>query len=44
MALTKKDLSQIRGVVHGEIENLAKIVARGFEGVDKRFEQIDGRL
>ena len=44
MALTKKDLSQIKGVVHGEIENLAKIVARGFEGVDKRFEQVDGRL
>lgn len=44
MALTKKDLSQIKGVVHDEIENLARIVARGFEGVDKRFEQVDKRF
>ncbi len=44
MALTKKDLSQIKGVVHDEIENLARIVARGFEGVEKRFEQVDKRF
>lgn len=51
MAVTKKDLSQIRGVVHDEVENLARIVARGFEAVekcfelvDKRFEQVDRKL
>jgi len=44
MALTKKDLSQIKGVVHGEVENLARVVARGFEGIDKRFEQVDKRF
>lgn len=44
MALTKKDLSQIKGVVHGEVENLARIVARGFEGIEKRFEQADKRF
>src|SRR3989338_7831449 len=44
MALTKKDLSQIKGGVHGEIENLARVVARGFEGIDKRFEQVDKRF
>ena len=44
MALTKKDLSQIKGVVHGEVENLARIVARGFEAVDKRFELVDKRF
>ncbi len=44
MALTKKDLNQIKGVVHGEVENLARIVARGFEGVDRRFELVDKRF
>ncbi len=44
MPLTKKDLSQIKGVVHDEVENLARIVARGFGLVDKRFEQVDGKL
>ncbi len=44
MALLKKDLAQIKGVVHDEIENLARIVARGFEQVDKRFEQVDKRF
>ena len=42
--LTKKDLSKIKNVVHDEVENLARIVARGFEAVDKRFEQIDKRF
>lgn len=44
MALLKKDLAQIKGVVHDEVENLARIVARGFEQVDRRFEQVDKRL
>lgn len=44
MALTKKDIFQIKGVVHDEIENLARIVARGFELMDKRFEQVDKRF
>lgn len=44
MALTKKDLSQVKGIVRDEVGNLARIVARGFEQVDKRFEGIDKRL
>lgn len=40
MALTKKDVSQIKNIVHDEVENLARIVAKGFEMVDKRFEQV----
>lgn len=48
MALNKQDLSQIKNIVEGtvlrEIENLAKIVAKGFESVDKRFEQVDQRF
>ncbi len=44
MALTKKDLSQIKEVVHDTEENLAQIVAKGFGQVDKRFEQVDKRL
>ena len=30
MALNEKDLSQIKDIVHGETENLAQIVAKGF--------------
>lgn len=41
MPLTKKDISDIKGIVHDEVEDLARIVAKGFEGVDKRFEQMD---
>ncbi|MBI2450980.1 MAG: hypothetical protein HYV52_01410 [Parcubacteria group bacterium] len=44
MPLTKKDLSQIKGIVQSEIENLARIVAKGFESVDKRFQRIDERF
>ncbi|MDP3947160.1 MAG: hypothetical protein Q8Q41_00520 [bacterium] len=44
MALAKEDLQKIKGVVHGEVENLAHIIAKGFEGVDKRFEQVDKRF
>ena len=44
MPLTKKDLIQIKGLVHDELENLARIVAKGFEMVDKRFEQVDKRF
>lgn len=48
MPLTKKDLSQIRGVVHGEVtaavETLAQIVNKAFQGVEKRFEFVDKRL
>lgn len=48
MALTKKDLAEIKSIVAGtvlvEIENLARIVAKGFESVDKRFEQVDKRF
>lgn len=48
MVIAKKDLATIKGVVrqvvHGEVENLARIVARGFEGINKRFEQVDKRF
>lgn len=44
MALFKKDLAQIKGVVHDEVENLARIVAKSFEHVDKRLELIDKKI
>ena len=48
MPLTKQDLSQIKGVVHGivqkEVDNLACIVAKGFEDVDRRFQEVDKRF
>jgi len=44
MSLTKKDISDIKGIVHDEVENLARIVARGFEMVDRRFEKIEGHI
>lgn len=44
MALTKKDISQIDGIVVTHMETLAQIVARGFESVDKRFELVDKHL
>ena len=48
MALTKKDLSQIKGVVHGEVESavetLARIVNRQFGIVGKQIELIDKRI
>lgn len=48
MPLTKKDLTQIKSVVHGEVEeageNLARIVNKGFEHVEERFEQVDARF
>ncbi len=44
MSLTKKDIGQIKGIVRDEVENLARIVAKGFEQVDKRFEQVDKRF
>ena len=48
MALTKGDLTQVKNIVEGvvtrEVDNLAKIVAKGFESVDKRFEQVDARF
>lgn len=44
MAITKADISQIKGVVRSEVDNLARIVAKGFEQVDKRFEQVDKRF
>ena len=48
MSLTKKDISQIKNIVHDEVhdevENLARIVAKSFDGIDKRFEAIDKRF
>ncbi len=44
MPLTKRDTSHIKGIVHDEVENLARIVAGGFESVNKRLELIDKRL
>ncbi|MEK7576221.1 MAG: hypothetical protein AAB482_00865 [Patescibacteria group bacterium] len=34
----------VRQAVHSEVENLARIVAKGFESVDKRFEQVNKRF
>lgn len=48
MALTKKDLSQIKGVVHEEVgsavETLARIVNKQFGIVGKQIELIDKRI
>lgn len=44
MPLTKKDISQIKDIVHDEVESFARIVAKGFHGVDKQFEQVDTRF
>lgn len=40
----QKEGEEVKHLVHSEVENLARIVAKGFEQVDKRFEQVDGRL
>jgi len=52
MSLTKEDLSQIKqivdttvhSVVGREIEGIARIVAKGFLGVNKQFELVDKRF
>jgi len=41
MSFSNEDKQYIKITVGGAIEELAGMVARGFEGVDKRFEQID---
>ncbi|TSC76813.1 MAG: hypothetical protein G01um101433_660 [Parcubacteria group bacterium Gr01-1014_33] len=48
MPLTKKDLSQIKEVVHEEIEtsfeNFAVLVNKGFPHVEEQMNKIDGRM
>ena len=44
MSLTKKDVSQIKNIVHDEVENLARIVTKSFEGMEKRLELIEKRM
>lgn len=48
MPLTKKDLSQIKGAVHEEVEaavdTLARIVNKSFLGVEKHLDLIDKRI
>ena len=42
---TEKRLEKfVHEVVHSEIENLARIVAKGFTAVDEQFEQVDRRF
>lgn len=38
MPLTEKDLPQVKGLVHGEVGNLARVVAKDFEQVNKQAE------
>lgn len=46
--LTKKDLSQIKGVMHEEVEvaveTLARVVNKAFQGVEKHLELIDRQI
>ena len=48
MALTKKDLSQIKGVVHEEVEKavetLAVIINKSFNVVRKQIELLDKKI
>ena len=48
MPLTKKDLTQIKSVVHEEVaeatEGLARIVNKGFEHVEEQFTRVDKRF
>ncbi len=48
MPLTKKDLVQIKGVVHGEVERavetLAVIVNKSFGAVQKQIELLDKKI
>ncbi|MBI2640879.1 MAG: hypothetical protein HYW91_03310 [Candidatus Sungbacteria bacterium] len=48
MALAKKDLSQIRGVVHDEVEKavetLATIINKSFNAVQKQIELLDKKI
>lgn len=48
MTLTKRDLSQIKGVVHGEVESavetLAAIVNKSFNAVQKQIELLDKKI
>ncbi len=48
MALTKRDLSQIKGVVHDEVEKavemLATIVHKSFNVVQKQIELLDKKI
>lgn len=44
MPLTKKDVSQIKNIVHDEVESFEQIIAKGFQDFDKRFEQADKRF
>lgn len=48
MALTKRDLSQIKGVVHDEVDRavdtLAVIVHKSFSAVQKQIELLDKKI
>ncbi len=48
MALTKKDLSQIKGVVHEEVEKavetLAVVINKSFNAVQKQIELLDKKI
>lgn len=41
MALEKEDLKQIKGIVEESVGDLFDAVAKGFESVDKRFNEND---
>lgn len=48
MPITKKELAQIRGIMHSEVESavetIAQVVNKAFFGVQKQFDAIDKRV
>jgi len=44
MALTKKDIGIISGIMEDGFEKFAHVVAKGFAGVDKRFDDVDKKF
>jgi len=44
MALTKKDLQAIEGIVEKHADELAGVVNKGFQDVERRFENVNTRF
>lgn len=44
MALNQNDLKEIKQIVDDSVEQLAVMVAKGFESVEKRLEGVEKRL
>ena len=44
MSFTNDDKKYIQDTVGEAVDSFARIVGKGFEGVDKRFEKLDGEV